>query len=117
MEAGHKVMSLFSERGWSTIINDDLVMNVLSLMSLVIGGLTGSVGLALAAAHKSWVSEFPDKDSLWVPFFSAFLIGYLISSILVRSSSCFFPLLYMFGKYSYLIVLFCVTDERGFERS
>jgi hypothetical protein len=78
-------MSLFAQRGWSTIINDDLVMNVLSLMSLVIGGLTGCVGLALAAAHKSWVSEFPDKNSLWVPFLSAFLIGYLIASILVRS--------------------------------
>jgi hypothetical protein len=88
MEAGHKVMSLFSERGWSAIVNDDLVMNVLSLMSVMIGGLTGCVGLALAAAHKSWVSEFPDKDSLWVPFLSAFLIGYLISSILVRSSGC-----------------------------
>lgn len=86
-EAGHKVMSLFAQRGWTTIINDDLVTNVLSLMSLVIGCLTGCVGLALAAAHKSWVSEFPEEQSLSVPFLSAFLIGVLIASILVSPCS------------------------------
>jgi hypothetical protein len=115
MEAGHKVMSLFSQRGWSAIINDDLVINVLSLMSLVIGGLTGCVGLALAAAHKSWVSEFPDKQSLWVPFLSAFLIGYLISSILVRSSGCFPS--HECSESTLRLKYFCCTDERGCERS
>lgn len=83
LEAGRKVMSLFAERGWSVIINDDLVTNVLSLMSLVIASLTGCVGLAVAAAHKSWVAEFPEQQSLVVPFVCAFLIGVLIASILV----------------------------------
>lgn len=83
MEAGQKVMGLFSQRGWSVIINDNLVTNVLSLVVVVIASLSGCVGLALAAAHKSWVAEFPEKQSLSFPFLSAFLIGVLIASILV----------------------------------
>lgn len=83
MEAGHKVMSLFAQRGWTTIINDDLITNTLTLMSLVIGCLTGCVGLAVAALHKSWVAEFPEKQSLLVPFLSSFLVGILIASILM----------------------------------
>jgi hypothetical protein len=34
-------------RGWSTIANDDLIRNVLGLVSLVIGGCTGCFGLML----------------------------------------------------------------------
>lgn len=80
-------MSLFAQRGWSVIINDDLVTNALALMGFMISCLTGCVGLALAAAHKSWVAEFPEKQSLAIPFFSAFLIGIVISSILVSASA------------------------------
>ena len=52
-------------------------------MSLVIGCITGCVGLAVAALHKSWVAEFPEKQSLSVPFLSSFLVGILIASILM----------------------------------
>lgn len=79
------IVAQFAQRGWSVIINDNLVTNVLSLMSLVIACLTGIVGVALAKAHKSWVAEFPEKQSLSVPFLSSFLIGVLIASILVRA--------------------------------
>jgi hypothetical protein len=80
-------VSLFAQRGWSVIINDDLVTNALVLMSFIIACLTGCVGLALASAHKSWVAEFSEKQSMSIPFFSAFLIGIIIASILV--SVCF----------------------------
>lgn len=83
MEAGEKVMVLFAQRGWTAIINDDLVINVLNLVSLVIGAITGVIGVGLAKAHKSWVSELSDEDSLLVPFVSCFLLGFLISSILM----------------------------------
>jgi hypothetical protein len=82
-EASRKVVSLFAQRGWSVIINDDLVTNALVLMSFIIACLTGCVGLALASAHKSWVAEFSEKQSMSIPFFSAFLIGIIIASILM----------------------------------
>ena len=93
MEAGHKVMSLFAQRGWATIITDDLVIQVLNLVCLVVGGITGCVGLAVAAAHKSWVSEFPENESVWVPFLFGFLIGYAMSSILVSPALTYLVLI------------------------
>ena len=115
MEAGHKVMSLFAQRGWATIISDDLITNVLSLMSIVIGCLTGCVGLALAAAHKSWVSEFPQGESMWIPFMSAFLVGVLIASILV-SCAAFIASALLCLRFAYPShCLLYIIDERGLE--
>lgn len=121
LEAGRKVMSLFSQRGWSVIINDDLVNNVLSLMSLVVGGLTGCCGLAVAAAHKSWVAEFPEEQSLAVPFVSTFLIGVLIASILVCTCAMFVFCWISFVRQVYrtnvlsLVRFISLADERCFQ--
>ena len=41
MEAGIHSTELFEKRGWTTIVSDDLVPNVLFLTSVVIGGVTG----------------------------------------------------------------------------
>lgn len=41
MEAGLHSTELFEKRGWTKIVSDDLVPNVLLLTSLVIGGVTG----------------------------------------------------------------------------
>ena len=43
MDAGLHSTELFDRRGWSTIVSDDLVPNVLLMTSLVIGGATGCV--------------------------------------------------------------------------
>jgi hypothetical protein len=40
-DAGLHATELFEKRGWSTIVSDDLVPNVLLLTCLVIGGVTG----------------------------------------------------------------------------
>lgn len=47
MEAGKNVITLFKNRGWEAIIADDLVGNTLFLMSVIVGGLSGIVGLLL----------------------------------------------------------------------
>lgn len=70
LTAGQKVMSLFSERGWTAIINDSLVNRVLVLMCVIIGALTGCIGLLFAG----WVSEFGGAASL-VAFTVPFLLG------------------------------------------
>ena len=41
MDAGLHSTELFEKRGWTTIVSDDLVPNVLLMTSLVIGGITG----------------------------------------------------------------------------
>jgi hypothetical protein len=58
LTVGNKVMTLFMARGWTTMINDNLVMFVLVLVSFVIGALTGVFGLLLAALHPGWVNRF-----------------------------------------------------------
>ena len=46
-EAGLHSTELFEKRGWSTIVSDDLVPNVLLMTSLVIGGVTGCFAHAI----------------------------------------------------------------------
>lgn len=41
MDAGLHSTELFEKRGWSKIVSDDLVPNVLLMTTLVIGGVTG----------------------------------------------------------------------------
>lgn len=40
VEAGKKVMTLFTERGWTVVINDNLVSGALGLMSFTIALLS-----------------------------------------------------------------------------
>ena len=48
LDAGKNVMTLFQNKGWTTIITDDLSENVLFMMSVVLGLLTGLVGLIMS---------------------------------------------------------------------
>ena len=52
MEAGVNVMTLFRQRGWTTIITDMLVDGVLVMVSLAIGALTGLVAFLVAQASN-----------------------------------------------------------------
>jgi hypothetical protein len=51
-------MTLFRQRGWTIIIADNLVSNVLSLVVVVIGVVTGCVGLIMNEVHPSWFDGF-----------------------------------------------------------
>lgn len=82
-EAGKKVMALFTFRGWDAIINDQLVYGVLSLVSFVIGGITGLVSVLVVKAHPSLMSVLEKGDAAWMAFFCGLLMGSVVSGILM----------------------------------
>jgi hypothetical protein len=67
LEAGHNATALFEKRGWSTIVTDDLVPNVLLMFSLVIGGVTGVFGTLIEELDTL------DFSTLDRPFLTAFV--------------------------------------------
>eukprot|EP00339_Tiarina_fusa_P008651 CAMPEP_0117084522 /NCGR_PEP_ID=MMETSP0472-20121206/59490_1 /TAXON_ID=693140 ORGANISM="Tiarina fusus, Strain LIS" /NCGR_SAMPLE_ID=MMETSP0472 /ASSEMBLY_ACC=CAM_ASM_000603 /LENGTH=829 /DNA_ID=CAMNT_0004813551 /DNA_START=41 /DNA_END=2531 /DNA_ORIENTATION=- len=81
VDAGLHSTELFEKRGWSTIVSDDLVPNVLLMTSLVIGGITGCF------AHLIENFETLALTSLDEPVATSFLVGVLIG--LVVSSVLF----------------------------
>ena len=50
IEAGKNVMTLFRERGWTSIITDMLVDGVLAMVSLAVGAITGVVAAIVASS-------------------------------------------------------------------
>eukprot|EP00936_MAST-01D_sp_MAST-1D-sp1_P002552 g2552.t1 len=58
--SGRAVFKLFNDRGWTAIINDDLVENALSFAALVTGALTGAVSYGLV--HGPWGDRFDSAD-------------------------------------------------------
>jgi hypothetical protein len=66
IDAGLLSAALFEKRGWSTIVSDDLVPNVLLLSSLVIGGTTGLFAFSIESM------EFLSLASLQVPSKASF---------------------------------------------
>lgn len=75
-------MVLFVERGWSAIINDNLVESVLTLVSLMVGALSGCVGLLLASARPGWIEEFGGSSTI-VAFSIPALIGTAMAFVLM----------------------------------
>ena len=55
-ESGKNVMTLFHNRGWEAIIADDLVGNTLLLVSVIVGGLTGSIAIIIELS-SGWLEE------------------------------------------------------------
>ena len=55
-EAGKSVMQLFKDRGWEAVIADDLVGMVLFMMSLIVGGITGGIGI-LFVRSTEWLAN------------------------------------------------------------
>ncbi|KAL3791047.1 hypothetical protein ACHAW5_002824 [Stephanodiscus triporus] len=82
LEAGKNVMTLFRQRGWTIIIADNLVSNVLSLFVVVIGVVTGCVGLLMNDINPSWFEGF-EGTAMGVAFGFSFLVGIVISAILL----------------------------------
>lgn len=67
IDAGINSTELFEKRGWSTIVSDDLVPNVLLMQSLVIAGITGCF------AHMLDNFEALSLSSLKEPISTSFL--------------------------------------------
>lgn len=87
LEAGKNAHNLFEKRGWTAIVADDLIPNVLFLTSLVMGGLTGCFAYATAQIYDLSLTSLPD------PGIASFVLGaglgLIVNSILfsVVSSS------------------------------
>lgn len=77
-EAGKNVMTLFKDRGWEAVIADDLVGMVLGMMSLLVGLVTGGVGVAFAT-QTNWYDNFEDEIT---PNIIAFVIGLIIGLVI-----------------------------------
>lgn len=83
LDAGKNVISLFQNKGWTTIITDDLADNVLFMMSAVIGLLTGIVGLIVANLDQNIFANLNADNPGSVGFIVGFLIGFVLASILM----------------------------------
>jgi hypothetical protein len=53
IEAGKNVFQLFEQKGWTVVITDDLTDNVLFMVSIGVGLLTGLISMAIAAADQN----------------------------------------------------------------
>jgi Plasma-membrane choline transporter len=75
LEAGKNAHELFEKRGWTTIVSDDLIPNVLFLTSLVMGGLTGCFSYIMAQMYNITLISLPD------PGISSFLLGAVLGLV------------------------------------
>jgi hypothetical protein len=79
LQAGKQVFGLFKSRGWEAIIADDLVGNVLLLVSVIVGGLIGSLGIAIEATSDLF--DDAGGNAKFVAFILGFIIGLVVCSI------------------------------------
>jgi len=83
MQAGKNVFTLFRNRGWEAIIADNLIGNTLMLVSLVVGGVMGGLGLLMAAATP--LLDDAEGSKYIVAFIFGFVAGFVICSILLST--------------------------------
>jgi Plasma-membrane choline transporter len=83
MKAGKSVFELFSNRGWESVIADDLVGNTLFLVSLVVGALMGCVGLIIETSSDLF--EDAGGDAKLIAFLLGLLVGLFVTSILMST--------------------------------
>lgn len=82
-EAGPKVMNLFRQRGWSMILNDQLIYRVLSWMSLVMGALSGLLVVLVVKVHPSLLQGIDSDNHASVAFVLGLIVGTVLSNILL----------------------------------
>ena len=73
------MFTLFKDRGWDAIIADDLISNVLLLVSLIVGGIIGA--LAVVIEKSSDLFEDAGGNATVLAFFLGFIIGLMVCSI------------------------------------
>jgi len=73
-------MELFRDRGWEAIIADDLVANALFLVSIVVGLISGVIGLVVAAS-SDWFANVNAADEDAICFVIGLIVGLMLCSI------------------------------------
>ena len=82
LTASQTVLQLFRDRGWTALLTDRMVQRTLVLASIVVGLLTGAIGLLLAKLWPSWWLVFPQKLAFVGPaILGAFLASLLLTSV------------------------------------
>jgi len=61
LESGKRVRDLFQERGWTTLLTDNVIGNVLCAVSVVVSLLSGLVGLIANSAFNLQGKESPTE--------------------------------------------------------
>jgi hypothetical protein len=79
LDAGYNATDLFEKRGWTTIVSDDLVPNVLLLSSFVIGGITGCFAHLISQLDR--LTVVPRAEPGVVPFVEGAVIGLVLTNI------------------------------------
>lgn len=92
--AGKEVSNLFMERGWSSIINTNLVDTTLMVGSLGVGAVAGLLGAGLGylGNHHAVVAEqlyIPGTASVAMGFFVALCCSAVISAAVTTVFVCF----------------------------
>ena len=82
LEAGHHATELFRRRGWSMIVTDDLIPNVLCILSLAIGGVTGLFAVLVEVLENFQFVAMPEKTTTLVAFLAGLVIGLFVSNVL-----------------------------------
>jgi len=87
LPAGRHASELFDRRGWSKIVSDDLIPNVLLMTSLVLGGVTGCFAFAMQHIDQFQIVSLGEPSM--VSFWLGFVNGLVLTSVLfgVISSS------------------------------
>jgi len=83
LDAGRNVITLFQNKGWTAIITDDLIENVLLMMSVVIGLISGMIGLILVSMDQNLLAALNVDNYKMAGFLIGFLVGFVLSSILM----------------------------------
>jgi len=81
VSSGKKAMELFQAKGWTSIITDNLVHRSLSLVAIIIGALSGFLGMLLAKA-TGWAATTLGENADGPVFVLCFLIGLSMAFIL-----------------------------------
>jgi hypothetical protein len=79
ISSGKAVCALFKNRGWTTIINDNLIQRTLTMLALAVGLVVGGIGAAIGSLDK--FDSIPNAS--WALFGIGLVIGIFLTLILV----------------------------------
>ena len=86
--SGKAVFALFKQKGWTAIINDNLIQNTLSFAALIVACLMAGVGALLPVLTGSWLDSLQSGGLTaggvsGVLAFLGFIIGFMLTSVMM----------------------------------
>mmetsp|Transcript_25879 Transcript_25879/g.38279 ORF Transcript_25879/g.38279 Transcript_25879/m.38279 type:complete len:514 (+) Transcript_25879:71-1612(+) len=98
LESGKRVMDLFRNRGWTALFTTDLASHVLGATTVVVGILSGLLGMAIdSATDKIGVNGY------WDSFFVGLIVGLFITHVIMNV---------IMGAINTVIVCFADAPEK-----